>query len=429
MPGGDEPWRLRRGDLVVVDEAGHRRRGSMREIITRCQAAGAKVLPVGDPRQLGTIGPGGALADLAEHGIVHQLAEVRRFAHDWEAPASLRLRDGDVTVLDEYAKHGRLVDGGTTEQAETAAARAYLADVLNGKESLLMVGTNAAAARVSAELRAELVALGRVAEHGRRAGHARLAGRHGRGRGPGSGPRAGLAPARVRGQRRRPDHPPDLPGHHAARGRRADRRPDRRAPRPPTTPRRGSGTCGVSGSATPMQLPPSYVREHLSLGYAVTRDSAQGGTVDTGHAVNGGGTTAAGVYVPGTRGRESNTFYVVTHQLPEDAPTGETQTAPERSAQAVLADALTAEPQDRTALAQREQAELDARSTMTHVDRLIDVVARHVTAGRLSATLDRLTAEGSLSVRDRDGSPQTRRSARWSGCCAPLSSPAMTPMP
>ena len=42
----------------------------------------------------------------------------------------------------------------------------------------------------------------------------------------------------------------------------------------------------------------------------------------------------------------------------------------------------------------REQADLDARSTMTHVDRLIDVVARHVTPGRLAATLDRLTAEG-----------------------------------
>ena len=151
----------------------------------------------------------------------------------------------------------------------------------------------------------------------------------------------------------------------------------------------------------PMQLPASYVREHLSLGYAVTRDSAQGGTVDTAHSVNGPGTTAAGAYVPGTRGRESNTFYVVTKDLPDDAQTGETQTAPERSAQAVLADALTAEQQERTALAQREQADLDARSTMTHVDRLIDVVARHVTPGRLSATLDRLTAEGALTPQER----------------------------
>ena len=66
----------------------------------------------------------------------------------------------------------------------------------------------------------------------------------------------------------------------------------------------------------PMQLPPSYVRDHLSLAYAVTRDSAQGGTVDTSHSVNGPGTTAAGAYVPGTRGRESNTFYVVTRSWP-----------------------------------------------------------------------------------------------------------------
>ena len=151
----------------------------------------------------------------------------------------------------------------------------------------------------------------------------------------------------------------------------------------------------------PMQLPASYVREHLSLGYAVTRDSAQGATVDTAHSVNGPGTTSAGAYVPGTRGRQCNTFYVVTKDLPDDAETGETQTAPERSAQAVLADALTAEQQERTALAEREQADLDARSTMTHVDRLIDVVARHVTPGRLSATLDRLTAEGALTPQER----------------------------
>jgi len=69
-------------------------------------------------------------------------------------------------VLAEYAKHGRIVDGGTQEQAEAAASRAWLADTLDGKESLLLVGTNAAAARVSAGLRAELVALGRVQEEG-----------------------------------------------------------------------------------------------------------------------------------------------------------------------------------------------------------------------------------------------------------------------
>ena len=40
------------------------------------------------------------------------------------------------------------------------------------------------------------------------------------------------------------------------------------------------------------------------------------------HSVNGSGTTAAGAYVPGTRGRESNTFYVVATQLADDTQTG-----------------------------------------------------------------------------------------------------------
>ena len=97
-------------------------------------------------------------------------------------PESLRLRDGDTTVVDEYAKHGRLVDAGSVEQAEQAAARAWLADTLAGRGTLLVVGTNAAAAGVSTQLRAELVRLGRVHEAG--SGSACPAGRA---RSPGSG--------------------------------------------------------------------------------------------------------------------------------------------------------------------------------------------------------------------------------------------------
>ena len=144
----DEAWRLRSGDLVVLDEAGTLDTPDLLAILDRCATSGAKLLLVGDPRQLTAIGPGGALADVAERGISYQLAEVRRFRNDWEGPASLRLRDGDPTVIAEYAKRGRIIDGGTAEQAETAASRAWLADTLNGRESLLMVGTNEQAARV-----------------------------------------------------------------------------------------------------------------------------------------------------------------------------------------------------------------------------------------------------------------------------------------
>ena len=46
-----------------------------------------------------------------------ELGQVHRFAHEWERDASLRLRAGDVEVLDEYAAHGRIY-GGTAEANE-----------------------------------------------------------------------------------------------------------------------------------------------------------------------------------------------------------------------------------------------------------------------------------------------------------------------
>ncbi len=283
------------------------------EIVARCQAAGAKLLLVGDPRQLGAIGPGGALSDVAEHGIVHQLAEVRRFANDWEGPASLRLRDGDVTVLDEYAKHGRLVDGGTAEQAEAAAARAWLADSLAGKESLLMVGTNAAAARVSAQLRAELVALGRVEEHGVELGMPDWEGvTAGVGR-PGPGPRA--RPGTCAGSRATP--PPRSPARPTASPalrarRRADRRPDRRAPR---HRRRGRGGVERVGRAARHADAAARLLRRASTCRSATPSPATApraapSTPPTPSSARARPPPAC--YVPGTRGRESNTFYVVT---------------------------------------------------------------------------------------------------------------------
>ena len=37
-----------------------------------------------------------------------QLAEPVRFTAAWERGASLRLRSGDATALDEYDQHGRI---------------------------------------------------------------------------------------------------------------------------------------------------------------------------------------------------------------------------------------------------------------------------------------------------------------------------------
>ncbi len=377
---GDERWRLRPGDLVVVDEAGMATTAQLADIQQHCERVGAKLLLTGDPRQLAAVGAGGAMADLAEHGIRYELAEVRRFTHDWERSASLRLRDADPTVLADYAKHGRLVDGGTAEEAEAAAARAWLADTLAGRESVLLVGSNDAAARVSAALRAELVSLGRVTENG--------VALSAQGTVAGVGD---LVQARHNGW--------DLLGYDGNTTAPVNRRTYRVTGLRPdggltVAPHHHGDTEEASAS---IALPAAYVAQHLALGYASTVHAAQGRTTDTAHAVLGNGTDATAAYVAMTRGRDRNTAWTITRPMAADAPTGQTLTTTTRTARAVLGDVLDGARQALSALAEQAQAKLAAVSTMTHVDRLIDHIDNHVTPGRAAATLDRLTATGALT--------------------------------
>jgi hypothetical protein len=55
-----------------------------------------------------------------------------------------------------------------------------------------------------------------------------------------------------------------------------------------------------------------YLREHVTLGYAVTVHSAQGVTADTAHAVIGESATRAMAYVAMSRGRDRNQAYIYT---------------------------------------------------------------------------------------------------------------------
>ena len=66
-----------------------------------------------------------------------QLAEPVRFTAAWERAASLRLRAGDATALDEYDQHGR-IRGAPPDHAIDQAARAYVATYLTGRNVLLM---------------------------------------------------------------------------------------------------------------------------------------------------------------------------------------------------------------------------------------------------------------------------------------------------
>src|SRR5690606_26685065 len=60
-----------------------------------------------------------------------------------------------------------------------------------------------------------------------------------------------------------------------------------------------------------VRLPAEYVAEHSHLSYAATAYGVQGATVTGSHTILTDATSAAGVYVGMTRGREQNLLHVV----------------------------------------------------------------------------------------------------------------------
>jgi hypothetical protein len=382
----DEQLRLRAGDLVVVDEAGMAATEDLAEVARRCERAGAKMLLVGDKRQLAAVGPGGAMADLGARAASYELTEVRRFRAPWEGEASLRLRDGDRVAIEQYDKHGRLHEVGTPEEAEQAAERAWLADTISGRTALLLVGSNEQAARASARLRAELVRLGKVAEHGVPLGR--------------DGTTAGVGDL-VQARRNAWDLRGWEGNERAAINRETYRvvgiRDDGGLQVAKVL---GRTDTGEDELATPIALPRDYVEQHLSLAYASTVHAAQGRTVDTAHTVVAPSSDAASVYVGLTRGREGNDAWIVTRPLPADAPVGAAQEVKPRPGRAVLEEVLERAEEQRGALAEQEQTAEEAASVRTNIDRLVDGI-NVLTAGRWSGLFDRLAAAGTITEEQR----------------------------
>ncbi|WP_371558732.1 relaxase domain-containing protein (plasmid) [Streptomyces longwoodensis] len=168
-----EKFRLRSGDLVVLDEAGMASTDHITRVSELCEQAGAKLVLIGDQQQLQSPEAGGLLRSMVEDGPHYSLSNVRRFrdpdgtVREWEAKASLALRRGDVRALEEYELQGRIT-GGTLEQMKADVIQAYVADHMAKRESVVMTATNARATEVSREIRARLVQLNEVDENGLR---------------------------------------------------------------------------------------------------------------------------------------------------------------------------------------------------------------------------------------------------------------------
>jgi conjugative relaxase-like TrwC/TraI family protein len=333
-------WQLRKGQLVIVDEASLAGTFALDELVTAAERAGAKILLSGDHAQLSAVEAGGMFAALvrARGDLVSELTDVRRFHHDWEKAASVALRVGSSDAIDDYQAHERIASG-TRDEMLDALYGAWKDDTEAGVRSLMIAGDHGSVSELNARARADRVAAGHVTQDGV--------------------PVAGGATAGVGDQV-------------------VTRHNDRRL----TTGRRwvrngdawtvtgidpdGSMTVGRFEGGSQVVLPAAYVAEHVELGYASTAHRAQGRTVDTAHAMVSPATTREVLYVMATRGREVNRLYVDTHYDP-DPETSHGQTGEPRTARDVLIGALRNEGADVAAhdMMRRQQDEAEGMERLS----------------------------------------------------------------
>jgi conjugative relaxase-like TrwC/TraI family protein len=277
-------WRLRTGQLVILDEASLASTLQLAAVARLVDDAGAKLLLVGDDAQLASVDAGGAFRLLAKQTHAAELTAVWRFRQRWERAASLQLRNGDRRAIDAYAARGRIAEGGDADMQQ-AAYHGWLADIHAGQRSLLIAGDNPTVAALNTRARLDRIELGEV-----EAGGVRL---H-------DGTEAGVGDRIV--TRLNARRLTDSAGRYVRNGDTwtvATRWRDGSL-----TVRRHSGES--------ITLPARYVAESVQLGYAATAHRAQGHTVDTCHIIARPGLTRETLYVGLTRGRDANHAYVVT---------------------------------------------------------------------------------------------------------------------
>ena len=309
--GARGPVPIGPGTLLVIDEASMLSGPDLADLIAYAQKRGAKIILAGDISQLQAVENGGGMSLLAQRLGYARLAEPVRFRHAWEQAASLRLRDGDTTVLAEYDQHGRII-GGDPEQIMDAAAAAYVALSAGGTDTLLMAADHALRRELNRRIREDLITLGIVTG------------------GPAvtiaDGTRASAGDLIIC---TRNDHATEAgePGRTLANG---DLLRIEAITRNGLLVRRALDADPATGQRRWTDRHFVFKNhEDAELGYAVTDHAAQGRTVTAGLAVITGTEDRQHAYVALTRGTDVNTAYVFTASSKTANPAPGPRPAPE----------------------------------------------------------------------------------------------------
>ena len=284
-------WRVSPVSVVIVDEAGMVNTRQLDQLVALAGRCGAKLVLVGDDRQLGAVrAPGGMFAALAETLGAAELRQTLRFAQRWEAVALAQLRRRDGAWLEAFRDHGRL-HGGSQAQARRGCLGDWWDAHQHGRDAIMLAADQRSAAELANRARATRVGAGQVSPGGlqvRSAVGVQTLGlgdlvetrRNHRGLRYGTGPEDW-----VRNHDR---------WHVVGVNERA-----------------GSLTVEHARYRGRITLPGDYVAAHVRLGYASTIAAAQGLTVDETHVQVTQTMYANELYTGLSRGRHANHAHVI----------------------------------------------------------------------------------------------------------------------
>jgi len=371
VPAGLE---LRRGDVVLVDEAGMAGTPALGRLLTLAEASGALVRLLGDPMQLSAVEAGGALRLLAHSGRAEHLDRVHRFTDPAEARATLGLRRGHPSALGFYEANDRVSDGSREAMVEEVYD-AWRRDLSAGRATLMVSASTVEVAALSARARRDRVAAGDVEAAGVALHDGNLAG-------------VGDLVVTRQNQRVLTVHGGRDFVKNGDLWQVTGRHPD------------GELDLRHRGHAGSVRLPAGYAVEHVELGYATTVHRAQGMTVETGHVLVDKTMSREAFYVAMSRGRTANRAYVVTDEAIDvdlHIPPG-----PPMDPVTVLRGVLAREGSERSATETLAAALESAESLATLVPRYVDAYARAViTDGLEEAVRAGLRDAGGRTLEER----------------------------
>ena len=137
-----ESSQLKKGDVIIVDEAGMVGTQNWNEILSIAKRFEAKVIAVGDSNQFEAISSGDCFRKFAEiaqsKGRIFELNEIRRQKTEWMKEASVEFSKlNTIEGLTRYENHGNIKELDLRENVIKEAAESYIKNEENGDAAVL----------------------------------------------------------------------------------------------------------------------------------------------------------------------------------------------------------------------------------------------------------------------------------------------------